>query len=346
MKAVVYRGPGKLALEEKPKPVLQIPTDCLIKVIKTTICGTDLHIRKGDVTTVDIGRTLGHEGVGIVEEAGSAVVNFKPGDKVLISCITSCGKCPRCKMQMYSHCESGGWLLGNRIDGVQAEYVRIPFADNSLYPLPKEVEEEPLVMLSDIFPTGYETGVLKGQIKLGDTVAIIGAGPIGLATLLTAQFYSPAAIIVVDVDDFRLGMAKKLGATVTINDKDHQAVEKIMQLTGQKGVEVSIEAVGTPEAFDTCQQILGPGGFLANIGVHGKSVTLHLEKLWHENITLTTALVDTFSIPTLLKIVESGKLHPEQLITHHFPLSEAMKAYEVFGEASRQHALKVILNLS
>jgi len=343
MKAVVYRGPGKVTLEEKPKPKLGKSTDCIVKVIKTTICGTDLHIRKGEVPTVDIGRTLGHEGIGVVEEAGSAVLNFKSGDKVLISCITSCGRCSHCKNKMYSHCELGGWILGNLIDGTQAEYVCIPFADTSLYHLPQDLDEESLVMLSDIFPTGYEVGVLKGQIKLGDTVAIIGAGPIGLATLLTAQFCSPSQIIVVDIDDFRLQMAKKMGATMTINDCNNQAVEKIMQHTNQKGVNVSIEAVGNPKAFDTCQLILGPGGFLANIGVHGKSVNLHLENLWHENITLTTALVDTFTISTLLKIVESGKLHPEQLITHHFSLSEAMHAYDVFENASKEQALKVIL---
>ncbi len=343
MKAVIYHGPGKVALAEKPKPKIEKSTDCLIKIIKTTICGTDLHIRKGDVLTVDIGRTLGHEGVGVVEEVGNAVLNFKLGDKVLISCITSCGRCSRCRSKMYSHCESGGWMLGNLIDGTQAEYVRIPFADNSLHLLPQGVDEESLVMLSDIFPTGYEAGVLKGQIKLGDTVAIIGAGPVGLATLLSAQFCSPSQIIVVDIDDYRLGVAKKLGATITINDLDNRAVEKIMHYTNQKGVDVSIEAVGTPETFDTCQLILAPGGFLANIGIHGKSVNLRLENLWHQNITLTTAVVDTFTIPTLLKIVESGKLQPSQLITHHFSLNEAMKAYDIFQNASKYQALKVIL---
>ncbi|MCX6988866.1 MAG: zinc-dependent alcohol dehydrogenase family protein [Chlamydiae bacterium] len=343
MKAVIYHGPGKVALAEKPKPKIEKSTDCLIKIIKTTICGTDLHIRKGDVLTVDIGRTLGHEGVGVVEEVGNAVLNFKLGDKVLISCITSCGRCSRCRSKMYSHCESGGWMLGNLIDGTQAEYVRIPFADNSLHLLPQGVDEDSLVMLSDIFPTGYEAGVLKGQIKLGDTVAIIGAGPVGLATLLSAQFCSPSQIIVVDIDDYRLGVAKKLGATITINDLDNRAVEKIMHYTNQKGVDVSIEAVGTPETFDTCQLILAPGGFLANIGIHGKSVNLRLENLWHQNITLTTAVVDTFTIPTLLKIVESGKLQPSQLITHHFSLNEAMKAYDIFQNASKYQALKVIL---
>jgi len=343
MKAVVYRGPGKLALEEKPKPLLEKPTDCLVKMLKTTICGTDLHICKGDVPTVDIGRTLGHEGIGMIEAIGEGVVDFKVGDRVLISCITSCGRCAYCKEKMYSHCSDGGWLLGHHIDGTQAEYVRIPYADTSLHRLPPHLNEEPLVLLSDIFPTGYETGVLKGQIKLGDVVAIIGAGPIGLAVLLTAKFYFPSQIILVDVDDFRLEVAKKLGATLTINGRDGTAVQKILEHTHQKGVDVSVEAVGTPEAFNICQSILAPGGYLANIGVHGKSVDLHLENLWDQNITLTTALVDTFSIPILLRLVEDDQLHPEKLITHHFTLADAMRAYEVFGHAAEQQALKVIL---
>ncbi len=343
MKAVVYRGPGMLALEEKPKPELEKPTDCLVKITKTTICGTDLHIYKGDLPTVAVGRTLGHEGIGTIEKAGEGVLNFKPGDKVLISCITSCGRCSYCKEKMYSHCVSGGWLLGNRIDGTQAEYVRIPFADTSLYPLPPHVNEEAIVMLSDIFPTGYEAGVLKGQVKLGDVIAIIGAGPIGLAVLLTAQFYSPSQIIVIDIDDFRLEVAKKLGATNIVNARDGKAIQQVLEYTHQKGVDVAVEAVGTPEAFNICQSILDPGGILANIGVHGKSVELHLENLWDKNITLTTALVDTFSIPKLLKIVETGQLQPQKLITHRFPLSDAMQAYQAFGNAAEQQVLKVIL---
>lgn len=344
MKAVVYRGPGKLVLEEKAKPQIEKPTDCLVKILKTTICGTDLHIRKGDVPTVEQGRTLGHEGIGVIESVGSGVLNFKVGDKVLISCITSCGRCDYCKEKMYSHCAEGGWILGHRIDGTQAEYVRIPHADTSLHRLPPHLNEEALVLLSDIFPTGYEAGVLKGRIKLGDVVAIIGAGPIGLAVLLTAHFYSPSQIIMVDVDDYRLEVARKLGATDTINGRDGKAVQKILELTGQKGVNISIEAVGTPEAFNTCQSILAPGGYLANIGVHGKSVDLHLENLWDRNVTITTALVDTYSIPTLLNLVKNERLHPEELITHRFGLAEAMKAYEVFGQAAEKHALKVIIS--
>jgi alcohol dehydrogenase len=343
MKALVYHGPNKISLEDKPKPTIIHPTDCIVRITTTTICGTDLHILKGDVPAVESGRILGHEGVGVIEAVGNAISNFRINDKVLISCITSCGKCQFCKNKMYSHCEMGGWLLGHKIDGTQAEYVRIPFADTSLHPLPPGVDEEAVVMFSDVLPTAFETGVLKGQIKLGDTVAIIGAGPIGLAALLTAQFYSPAEIIMVDLDDYRLDVAKHLGASKIINDRKNEAVKSILEMTKQNGVDVAIEAVGTPEAFNTCQSIIGPGGHIANIAVHGKSVSLHLETLWDKNITLTTALVDTFSIPTLLKTFVNGKLNPSDLITHHFDLNEILKAYEVFGDSAEQHSLKVIL---
>ncbi len=343
MKALVYHGPGKKAWEEKPKPVITEPTDAVVKILKTTICGTDLHIMKGDVPAVTDGRIIGHEGVGIIDEAGTAVSNFKKGDHVLISCITSCGKCEYCKKAMYSHCEKGGWILGNLIDGTQAEYVRIPYADNSLYPIPAGADEEALVMLSDILPTGFECGVLNGQIKPGDTIAIVGAGPIGLATLLTAQFFSPAEIIMIDQDDNRLQVAKTFGATQLINSNNEDAVEKIMALTKNKGVDVAIEAVGVPATFELCQQIIGAGGHIANIGVHGKSVTLHLENLWSKNITITTRLVDTVSTPMLFKNVQSGKLDPNKLITHHFKLDQILKAYDTFGNAANEKALKVIL---
>src|SRR6188474_368537 len=310
MKALVYHGPGKKSWEEKPKPVIKQPTDALVKILKTTICGTDLHIMKGDVPEVSVGRIIGHEGVGIVEEVGTAVSNFKKGDHVLISCISSCGKCDYCKKGMYSHCREGGWILGHNIDGTQAEYVRIPFADNSLYHVPENSDEEALVMLSDILPTGFECGVLNGQVKPGDTVAIVGAGPIGLAVLLTAQFYSPAAVLMIDLDDNRLRVAKDFGATTLINSADGKAVERVLELTGGEGVDVAVEAVGMPATFDICQSILAPGGHLANVGVHGTPVELYVEKLWDRNITLTTRLVDTVTTPMLLKVVGSGKLQP------------------------------------
>jgi alcohol dehydrogenase len=344
MKALLYHGPGKRSWEERPKPVIKDPTDAIVKIAKTTICGTDLHILKGDVPTVTDGRILGHEGVGIIEESGPAVSNFKKGDRVLISCITSCGRCEACKKGMYSHCESGGgWILGNTIDGTQAEYVRIPFADTSLYHVPAGADEDALVMLSDILPTGYECGVLNGQIKPGDIVAIVGAGPVGLSALLTAEFYSPAEIIMIDMDDNRLDVAKKFGATKVINSKDGKAKDKVMEFTGKKGVDVAIEAVGVPATFELCEDIIAPGGHIANIGVHGKSVDLHLEKLWSQNVTITTRLVDTVTTPLLLKEVKAGKLKPRQLITHEFPLADIMEAYDTFGNAAKERALKVLM---
>jgi len=343
MKALVYHGPGKKAWEEKPKPTVQKSTDAVVKILKTTICGTDLHIMKGDVPAVTDGRIIGHEGVGIVEETGSSVSNFKKGDHVIISCITSCGKCDYCKRGMYSHCADGGWILGNLIDGTQAEYVRIPHADNSLYPITDGSDEEALVMLSDILPTGFECGVLNGQVKPGDTIAIVGAGPIGMAVLLTSQFYTPAEIIVIDTDDNRLHVAKTFGATHIINSGKENAVEKIMNLTNNKGVDVAIEAVGIPVTFELCEAIVDAGGHIANIGVHGKSVSLHLETLWSKNITITTRLVDTVTTPMLFKTVQSKKIQPKQLITHHFKLDQILQAYDTFGNAAKEKALKVIL---
>ena len=343
MKALVYHGPGKRAWEDRPRPVVKDPTDAVVRLLTTTICGTDLHIMKGDVATVTDGRILGHEGVGIVEQIGPGVQNVSPGDKVLISCITSCGKCVSCKKGMYSHCADGGWILGNTIDGTQAEYARIPYADTSLYPLAPEADEEGYAMLSDAFPTGYECGVLNGQVQPGKTAAIVGAGPVGLAALLTAQFYSPAELIVIDADENRLQVAKGFGATRTINNADGTAAAKVLELTGGAGVDVAIEAVGLPSTFDLCQGVVAAGGNIANIGVHGRSVELKLEKLWAHNITLTTRLVDTVTTPMLLKLVRSGKLQPRKLVTHRFALDEVMKAYEVFGAAARERALKVTL---
>jgi alcohol dehydrogenase len=345
MKALVFNGPGKFAWQEKARPQLQRPTDAVVKLSRTTICGTDLHILKGDVPTVEPGRTLGHEGVGTIEEKGESVANFAVGDSVLISCITSCGHCEYCRRQMYSHCQSGGWILGNRIDGAQAEFVRIPCADTSLYPAPAGVDEDALAMLSDIFPTAFECGVINGAVKPGDTVAIVGAGPIGLASLLTARLYSPSMIVMVDVDEGRLEASRRLGATHTVNSQSADAVDVIVKKLAQGiGVDVAIEAVGIPATFDICQQIIAPGGHIANIGVHGKPVSLRLEKLWDRNITLTTRLVDTYTTPMLLKALVSGAIEPKKVITHRFPLNEMAKAYETFANAAREHALKVVLH--
>jgi alcohol dehydrogenase len=343
MQALVYLGPGKKALEQRPKPEITAPTDAIVKITKTTICGTDLHILKGDVPSCQPGRILGHEGVGIIDAVGPAVTAFKPGDRVLISCISACGKCAYCRKLMYSHCTTGGWILGNKIDGTQAEFVRIPYADTSLYPIPDGADEEALVMLSDILPTGFECGVLNGKVEPGSTVAIVGSGPIGLAALLTAQFYSPAEIIMVDLDDNRLEVARRFGATAVVNSTDGKAVATILKMTGARGVDTAIEAVGIPATFELCEKIIAPGGIVANIGVHGTKVDLHLENLWDRNITITTRLVDTVSTPMLLNSLRSHKIDPKQLITHRFKLDRIFDAYETFRNAADTHALKVII---
>jgi alcohol dehydrogenase len=335
-----------MALEDRPKPAISAPGDAIVKLTKTTICGTDLHILKGDVPSCAPGRVLGHEGVGIIEQVGAGVSAFKPGDRVLISCISSCGKCEYCRKLMYSHCTTGGWILGNRIDGTQAEFVRIPYADTSLYPIPAGADEEALVMLSDILPTGFECGVLNGKVAPGSTLAIVGAGPIGLAALLTAQFYSPAEIIMIDLDDNRLEVGRRFGATGSINSGDGKAVEALMALTGGRGVDTAIEAVGIAATFELCEKIVAPGGTIANIGVHGTKVDLHLENLWDRNITITTRLVDTVSTPMLLKSLGARKIDPARLITHRFTLANVLDAYQTFGRAAETHALKVIIEVA
>ena len=343
MKALVYHGPGERAWEDKPRPAIQDPGDAIVRITTATICGTDLHILKGDLPAVSDGRILGHEGIGVVEHVGTGVSEFHVGDKVIISCVSACLKCDFCKRGMYSHCRHGGWILGYTIDGTQAEYVRIPHADGSLYHFPADSDEDAMVMLSDILPTGFECGVLNGQVKPGDTVAIVGAGPVGLAVLLTAQFYSPAAIFMIDLDDKRLAVAKKFGATTLINSADGRAAQHVMDLTEGAGVDVAIEAVGIPATFAICQDIVAAGGRIANVGVHGKPVELHLEKLWDRNIAITTRLVDTVTTPMLLKVVRSGKLQPGQLVTHRFAMNDIMKAYDTFGNAAKEGALKVVL---
>jgi alcohol dehydrogenase len=344
VRALVWTEVGRIALMERLIPQLQSAGDAIVRVTKTTICGTDLHILKGDVATVSPGRVLGHEGVGVVESVGAGVTAFKPGQHVLISCISACGVCENCRKGMFSHCATGGWILGNTIDGTQAEYVRIPHANTSLYLLPDGIEEDALVMLSDILPTGFECGVLNGKIKPGDTVAIVGAGPVGLATLLTAQFYAPSDIFMIDPDANRLEVARQFGATTLLNSTDGFVAERVLNATGGRGVDVAIEAVGKPETFTLCTQLVAAGGIIANIGVHGAAATLHLENLWDRNITITTRLVDTVSTPMLLKTLKSGRIDANKLVTHRFSFDKILEAYETFGHAAQTHALKVIIS--
>ncbi len=345
MRALVYRGPGNKSWDEVADPIIDQDTDAIVQVDSVTICGTDLHILKGDVPAVTDGRILGHEAVGTVVEIGQGVRNIRTGDRVLVSCITACGRCRFCRGGSYGQClGGGGWILGHRINGTQAEYVRVPFADNSVYPVPAGVSDDQVLMLADILPTGYEVGVLNGAVRPADTVAIVGAGPIGLATILGAKLFTPSHVIAIDLAASRLEAAKQFGADVLINSGEEDPVARIQQLTDGLGVDVAIEAVGIPETFELCTRMVRPGGRVANIGVHGKPATLHLEDLWIKNITITTGLVDTYSTPTLLGLVATHQIESATLITHHFALGEFMQAYDVFSRAGETGALKVVLS--
>jgi len=344
MKALVYEGPGHKSWTQVPDPVIIDPRDAIIRVDAVTICGTDLHILGGDVPAVEPGRILGHEAVGTVAAVGSAVSAIQPGDRVLASCISACGVCRYCRQGSYGQClGGGGWILGHRINGVQAQYARLPFADLSTYKLPGHISDEAAVLLADILPTSYEVGVLNGQVRPGDTVVVVGAGPIGLAAILTARLYSPSHIIAIDKADSRLQAAKQFGADVTLHPDD-DPVEAIRARTGGLGADVVIEAVGTPATFELCTTLARPGGHIANIGVHGRPATLHLEDLWIRNLTITTGLVDTSSTPTLLGMLGSGQLDVSHMITHRFGFDEFLAAYDVFAEPARSGALKVLVS--
>ncbi|HEX4867726.1 MAG TPA: zinc-dependent alcohol dehydrogenase family protein [Acidimicrobiales bacterium] len=344
MRAVVYHGPGQKAWEEVPMPVLIDDTDAIVRVDAVTICGTDLHILKGDVPAVTDGRILGHEAVGTVESVGTGVKNVEVGDRVLVSCITACGACRYCREGSYGQClGGGGWILGHKIDGTQAEYVRVPFADSSTYPIPAGVSDEQVLMLADILPTGYEVGVLNGQVRPGDVVAVVGSGPIGLSAIMGARLFSPAHVVAIDMADSRLEAAKQFGADITINNSREDALAIVRELTGGLGADVAIEAVGVPATFELAASLARPGGHIANIGVHGTAVTLHLEELWIRNVTITTGLVDTYSTPTLLKLAQQHQVEAGRFVTHHFTLDQFEEAYDVFSRAADTGALKVVL---
>ena len=345
MHALVFHGPGQRSWDSVPDPSILAPTDAIVRIESSTICGSDLHILKGDVPEVKPGTILGHEAVGTIVEVGAAVTTVAAGDRVLVSCITSCGRCRFCKEAKYGLCTGGGgWIFGHLIDGLQAEFARVPFADTSLYKVPEGLSDEQVLFLADILPTAYEVGVLNGRVTPGDTVAVVGAGPIGLATIMTAQLHTPGRIIAIDLADARLEKALEFGADVTINNGREDAVAKVMELTGGLGADVAIEAVGVPQTFELCAELIRPGGRLANVGVHGACATLHLEKLWIRDVMITTGLVDTNTTPQLLRLIEGGRLYPTVFATHRFPLGDAEEAYDVFAAAAETHALKVVLN--
>lgn len=344
MRAMVFHGPGEKSWDEVPDPTIQHSTDAIVRVDAVTICGTDLHILKGDVPEVTPGRVLGHEAVGTVVEVGSGVSRVKVGDRVLISCISSCGSCRYCREGRYGQClGGGGWILGHLIDGTQAELVRVPFADNSTHPVPADLTDEQMLMMADILPTSYEVGVLNGQVRPGDVVVIVGAGPIGLAAIMTARLYSPSHIVAVDVAASRLDAALKVGADIVLNSATENVLDVVRGLTDGLGADVSMEAVGVPETFELAVQLARPGGHVANIGVHGAPATLHLEEIWIRDLTITTGLVDTCSTPTLTKLVSSGHLDPAAIVTHRFTMNEFDEAYDKFSRAGETGALKVVV---
>lgn len=344
MKALVYHGPGQKAWEEVPKPEILADTDAIVRVDAVTICGTDLHILKGDVPAVTDGRILGHEAVGTVESVGSGVKNVHPGDRVLVSCITACGSCRYCRDGMYGQClGGGGWILGHKIDGTQAEFVRVPFADTSTYRVPAGVTDEQVLMLADILPTGYEVGVLNGGVRPGDVVAVVGAGPIGLSAIMGSKLFSPSHVVAIDLADSRLEAAKQFGADLVVNNARQDPFTVLAELTGGLGADVAIEAVGVPATFELATRLIRPGGHVANIGVHGEPATLHLEDLWIKNVTITTGLVDTYSTPRLLQLVTAEQIPAQRFVTHHFELDQFMEAYDVFARAADTGALKVVL---
>ena len=344
MKALVYHGPNQKSWEEVPKPGLLADTDAVVRVDAVTICGTDLHILKGDVPEVSDGRILGHEAVGTVEAVGSGVKNVKVGDHVLISCITACGTCRFCREGRYGQClGGGGWILGHMVDGTQAEFVRVPFADTSTYPVPAGASDENILMLADILPTGYEVGVLNGQVKPGDVVAVVGAGPIGLSAISGSRLFSPSHIVAIDLADSRLDAAKSFGADVVVNNSREDAWQAVADLTEGLGADVAIEAVGVPATFELAASLARPGGRIANIGVHGESAILHLETLWSRDVTISTGLVDTYSTPTLLRLVTTGQVDAASFVTHHFGFDQFIEAYDVFARAGETGALKVVL---
>lgn len=349
MKALVYHGPGKKAWEDVPDPEIIDPTDVIVRIDTTTICGTDLHILKGDVPAVTDGRILGHEGVGTVTEVGAAVSSVAVGDRVIISCISACGSCSYCHQGLYAHCladegSSGiGWIFGHLIDGTQAELVRVPFADNSVYKVPEGVSDEAAVMISDILPTGFEIGVRYGRVKPGDVVAVVGAGPVGLAAMMTSGLYGAARIIALDLDDNRLEQAKAFGATDAVNSGDADWADQVRAMTDGLGVDVAIEAVGVPATFEACTKIVRPGGSVANVGVHGSPVELALQDLWIQDLQITMGLVSTSTTPMLLKLVAQHKLAAEKFATHTFSFDQFMEAYDTFGRAADTKALKVVI---
>jgi alcohol dehydrogenase len=350
VKALVYKGPGQKDWEEVPDPKIHRSTDVIVRMVATTICGTDLHILKGDVPEVEVGRILGHEGIGVITEVGDGVTQLAVGDRVILACVSSCGRCSYCRRGTYSHCLDPegmpgiGWIFGYLIDGTQAEFVRVPFAENSVYRVPEGMTDSEGILLSDILPTGFEIGVQYGHVSPGDVIAVIGSGPVGLSAVMTSRLYGPSKVIAIDLDDARLARAKEFGATDTVNSGDPDWKAQVLALTDGLGVDVAIEAVGIPQTFTMATVLVRPGGNVANVGVHGKSVDLALNELWIKNIDISMGLVNTNTLGMLLKLVAEHKLPADKFVTHEFSFDQMLEAYDIFGHAAEHDALKVLIH--
>lgn len=342
MKAFVYHGPEKMSLDQVPKPTIIKPTDAIVKVTTSTICGTDKHIRHGGMPEVEPGRIIGHEFCGIVEEVGSSVNKFKKGDRVAVSCVTQCMDCYYCRRGMYSQCTTGSWIFGYMIDGCQADYVRVPYADSGMYIIPDSLTDEDVLFVGDILSTGY-FGAENGNIQPGDTVAVFGSGPVGMCAMATARLWGPARIVAVDIDDSRLEFAKKNGwADYALNPQKVDVVQALKDMTGGRGADVTIEANGFEPTFKGAIDGVRAGGTVSLIGVFEKPQVVEMNKLWKKNIAIKMGLVNANRISELIDLIKEGKLNMKPLITHTLPLSQVAEGYDIFEER-RDNAIKVVL---
>ena len=347
MKAVVYKGNGEIALEDRPIPKILDDRDAIIKVTLTTICSSDIHIKHGAVPRAVPGTILGHEFVGRVVETGSAVKKIKPGDRVSVNVETFCGECFFCKRGFVNNCTDpdGGWALGCRIDGGQAEYVRIPFADNGLTVIPDHVSDEQALFNGDILSTGYWAAKI-GELNPADTVAVIGAGPTGLCTMMCARLYTPARIIAIDTDEYRLNLAKEKGlADITLIPGRDDPEKVIKELTDGRGADTVFEVAGGADTFQTAWKIARPNAVVVVVAMYEEAQELPLPDMYGKNLVFKTGGVDGSYCREIMDLTACGKLDAGFLITHRCSLNDIMNAYDIF-ENKKDHVIKYAVNIA
>lgn len=332
MKAVVYKGNGIVCLEDRPIPVIEKETDAIVRVTRSTICSSDLHIKHGAVPRAKENIVLGHEFVGEIVEVGRKVKNFFVGDRVSVNVETFCGECFFCKQGYVNNCIHGGWELGCRIDGGQAEYARIPMADQGLTKIPDDVSDEEALFNGDILATGYWAASI-GEIKPADTVVVLGAGPTGLCTLMSIKLYSPATVIVVDTSTDRLNLAKEQGlADVCLNPLEVDIEEEILKLTQGRGADRVFEVAGGENTFQLAWKVARPNAIVILVALYEKEQTLPLHQMYGKNLVFKTGGVDANSCEAIMKMVECKKIDTSCLITHRGPLNDVMEGYRIFED--------------